>query len=318
MSLRMVVLLAGCCLLISSGFAFGQGRSASLPGVAVPAKLEPYADVQLVSKNARRAIGLLATAQTRLNPYPEPIPNQTPGAAPWPKQIGPECDTEDVRSFNRGYLLAHTGFNLFLSLQELGVPQVEGPHGGPDERRRHFIQFGRSALLSVWTPNRLRDLLKVREALRDMPTPIKQDLSAFLSKLAEYRQHYDRLKKARAAVLDDLFRREDHAYVWYEAWVGAGAKERSPRTGIGESKLTELLDGQIRQVSDLAKADPGGCFVSHYGPIITLPSEKLEYANTWIYPTKYLVSFWRRRDMEGTSALADYVIAQVLETLRGA
>jgi hypothetical protein len=82
------------------------------------------------------------------------------------------CDTEDVQSFNRGYLLAHTGFNLFISLQELGIARVNGPHGGlPNEtqRKRKFIQFGRSALLNIWTPSRLKSLLETRQAMRALP-----------------------------------------------------------------------------------------------------------------------------------------------------
>lgn len=312
------LLFACCCLLIGSGIALGQDRNSPLPKVGIPAKLEPYADAALVANNARRAMELLATAQLKLDPYPEAVgvnPNR-------PKQITPECDSGEVRSFNRGYLLAHTGFNIFLLLQELGIPRVDGPHGLPTNRKRNFIQFGRTALLSIWTPDRLRDLLKVRTALRDLPQPIRQDLATFLSKLMEYRQHYVRLKRVRSAALDDLFRREDDAYYWYlTSWkeptvpATAEALKKIPG-GIGYDELSDLLDEQARQVSDVAKTDPGRCFVAHYGPTITFPSEKLEYTNTWIYPTKYLISFWRRRDMEGTGDLAAYVITLALETLR--
>src|SRR5262245_45321425 len=100
--------------LIGTSAALGQGRNAPLPTPGVPKGLEPYADVQLVLKNARQAIGLLGTAQLRLDPYPEPIA-PPPGVEIPPelrqRKISPECDTEEVRSFNRGYLLAHTGFN---------------------------------------------------------------------------------------------------------------------------------------------------------------------------------------------------------------
>jgi hypothetical protein len=307
-------------LLIGSGSAFGQERNVPMPSVDIPTKLEPYADLALVQTNARRAIELLATAELKLAPYPEGR-----------KQITPECDSAEVRSFNRGYLLAHAGFNIFLSLQELGIPRVEGPNGGSTEMRRSFVQFGRGALLSVWTPSRLKDLLKVRQALSGLPQPIRQDLAAFLSKLVEYRQHYARLKKARAAAVDELFLREDGEYYWYLAYLersntpearetatvqSAGETLKKVLKGIGYDELSDLLDQQAREVSDVAKADPGRCFIEHHGPTITLPSEKLEYDGQWIYPTKYLISFWRRRDMEGTSNIAAHVIAEVLETLR--
>jgi hypothetical protein len=303
-------LLASCYLLTGIGFAFGQDDLAPLPKLDVPAKLESYADVPIVVANARRAITLLGTAQSKLDPNPEPA----------------KCDTEDVRSFSSGYLLAHSGFNLFLGIQELGFPRIEGPNGLPNVGRRHFVQFGRSALLTAWTPNQLRDLLNVRQAMRDLPAPIRRDLSAFLSKLREYREHYARLKRARSALLDELFDREADAYYWYYAYWELSEKQRKepepaeakekPK-GIGYDELSTLLDKHLRDVSDVAKNDPARCFVETKGPTITFPSEKLKYEYTTIYPTKYLVSFWRRRDMEGTSNLADYVITGVLETLRG-
>ena len=313
-------LVVSFSLLIAGGSALGQGRDLVLPKVSVPAGLETYADVQLVISNARRAISLLGAAQLKLAPYPEPIV-AAPGYQLRQRKIGPKCDTEEIRSFNRGYLLAHTGFNLFLSLQELEVARVEGPRGMPYDAKRKFIEFGRSSLVTVWTPSRLRELLKVGQAMRTLPTPIKQDLSAFLSKLQEYRRYYIRLKKARPGLLDELFRRESDGYYWYRVYLerpdapGADLLKKLP-TGIGYSELSELLDQQLREVSDVVRNDPGACFVEHYGPTITFPSEKLEYDRTYVYPTKYMISFWRRRDLEGLADLADYVIARVLQGLR--
>ena len=318
--------LAFVLVLIGTSTALSQGRNAPLPTPGVPRGLEPYADVQLVLKNARQAIGLLGTAQLRLDPYPEPVV-LAPGVEIPPerrqRKISAECDTEEVRSFNRGYLLAHTGFNLFLSLQELGVPRIEGPHGMPNSYPiRKFVQFGRSALVSVWTPSRLRDLLEVRHSLRNLPSSVRQDLSIFLSKLQEYRQHYARLKNTRASVMDDLFTREGHAYYWY--WASFRSDPaftqvlKTMPKGLGVRELSELLDQQIREVSDVAKNDPAKCFIEHHGPTISFASERLEYDGTYIYPTKYMISFWRRRDMEGTSDLAAYVITRALEALRTA
>ena len=214
-----------CCgLLIGSESALGQERNVPMPSVDVPTKLEPYADLALVEKNARRAIELLATAEVKLSPYPE-------GRQ---KQITAECDSPEVRSFNSGYVLAHAGFNLFLSLQEMGIPRVDGPNGLPSNTKRNFVQFGRAALLSVWTPSRLRELLKVRKAVRDLPQPIRADLAVFLSKLLEYRQHYARLKKARAAALDDIFNREGADYYWYSVWRNQPDVLKNDRSRIPE------------------------------------------------------------------------------------
>ena len=149
--------------------------------------------------------------------------------------------------------------------------------------------------------------------------PIRQDLSAFLTKLLEYREHYSRVKLQRAAILNDLFTREDDGYCWYRAYLQSQTAERVTKEtlkGIGYHELSEMLDEQIRQVSDVGKSDPESCHVGHIGPKIMFPSEKLEYDLTWIYPAKYMMSFWRRRDMEGTIALAGHVIGRVLEGLR--
>jgi hypothetical protein len=160
--------------------------------------------------------------------------------------------------------------------------------------------------------------------MKDLPAQIRQDLSTFLSKLQEYRTHYARLKRARSALLDELFERETDTYTWYHAYWELAEKQRNKPTppdvekkpkGIGYDELSALLDKHLREVSDVARTDPGRCFVENNGPAITFPSEKLQYDYT-IFPTKYLISFWRRRDMEGTSTLAHYVIARVLETLR--
>jgi hypothetical protein len=305
-------LLAALAALTSAGLALGQNSSGPIPTVGIPANLEPYADLALVERNARKTIDLLATAQVK---YSE-VAGEAAASGP---KVTPECDTAEVRSFNRGYLLAHSGLNLFLSLQELGVPRVEGPHGLPGTVQRKFIQFGRAALLSAWTPKRLTELVKVRHALRDLPQPVKVDLAAFLTKLMEYRQHYARIRKARGEALDDLFNRASEGYVWYSlSWSGDPKTSTSKLpAGISYDELSERLDEVARQVSDVAKADPGRCFVAHIAPTITItfPSEKLEYS-PMIFPTKYLVSFWRRRDMEGTTGVAAHVIAQVLETLR--
>lgn len=297
-------------LALSTGVALSQEHNTPMPSVAVPANLEPYADLALVERNARKTIELLATAQMK---YPEP---GSDAAAIGPK-IPPECDSAEVRSFNRGYLLAHAGFNLFLSLQELGIARAEGPHGLPGTVQRKFIQFGRAALLSAWTPSRLTDLAKVGLALRDLPQPVKVDLAAFLSKLMEYRQHYARIRKARGETLDDLFNRASEGYVWYSlSWAGDSKTLTSKRpAGIGYDELSERLDELARQVSDVAKADPGRCFVAHIAPTIAFPSEKLEYS-AMIFPTKYLISFWLRRDMEGTGNIAAHVIAEVLKVLQ--
>jgi hypothetical protein len=254
-----------CWLLISTCLAVGQD-TAPLPKLSVPTKLEPYADVPLVIANARRAIDLLATAQQNWEPNPEP----------------PECDTEDVRSFNSGYLLAHLGFNIFLGFQELGIPRLEGPGGSPNVGRRHFVQFGRSALLSVWTANQLKDLLDVRQAMKELPSPIRRDLSAFLSRLQEYREHYDRLKRTRSAQVDELFDRESDAYYWYYAYQELSSKNRKETgqpdlnqkpKGIGYTDLSALLDMHLRDVSTIVKTDPLRCFVENNGPTITFPSE---------------------------------------------
>jgi hypothetical protein len=302
-----MVLAIGIALAFGIG-ALAQGGDEKLAVRSVPAGLAPYADVALVIENARRVIGALGTAKF------EVVPREG-------RQGAAECNSEEVQSFNRGYVLAHTGFNMLLALQERGFTEISGANGLANAKRRRFVQFGRSALLGSWSPKQLGRLLEVRQSLASLPAHTKTDLAAFLSKLREYRAHYVRLKAAKPDVLDELFRRENDDYYWYRSYletVGprvADILKKMP-DGLGYHELSGTLDKELREVSDIAKSDPHACYVEYVGLAIAYPQEKLERDYNPIYATKYMVSFWRRREMEGTAGLADYVIGQVLEVLR--
>jgi hypothetical protein len=207
---------------------------------------------------------------------------------------------------------------LFLSRQEAGFTDLKGAHGLPDAKKRNFVAFGRSALLGIWSAAGLKELLQVRESLVGLPGPIRSDLVAFLAKLQDYRRHYERLKKTNPGLLSELFRREEDGYYWFEAYWRKSEPQlrKNAQGGIGSSELSKALDKELREVSDVARTDPAGCYVDHYGPSIGFPSEALERENTEICATKYMISFWRRRDLEGISALASYIVDQTLAARR--
>ena len=188
-------------------------------------------------------------------------------------------------------------------------------------RRIRGTSWARLVLLGAWTPKQLTQLLDVRRSLASLPPSTKADVAAFLTKLQEYRTHYTRLKAANADLLEDLFRRESDDYYWYRSYLenaGPAAAEvlKGIPEGIGYEGLSEQLDKQLRTVSDVEKEDPDACFIHRSGPVIAFPSEKLKRENTEVFATKYMVSFWRRRDLEGTSGMSDYVIGRVLEALQ--
>ena len=303
-----MVAAAGSALVLSIVVAVAQGSDGKLGARSIPAALESYADPPLVMQNARRVIDLMGTA-TFTAPASDEQENDS------------VCNSEAVQSFVRGYLLAHSAFNMFLALQEGGFTDIAGPNGLPHIKHRRFVQFGRSALLGAWTPKQLAQLLEVRRSLTSLPPITKADVAAFLTKLQEYRTHYTRLKAVNPDLLEDLFRRESDDYYWYRAYLeraGPDAAEvlKGIPEGIGYEGLSEQLDKRLRAVSDVAKEDPHACFVHQSGPVLAFPTEKLKRDYTEIFATKYMVSFWRRRDLEGTSAMADYVIGRVLDALQ--
>jgi hypothetical protein len=231
MSALKSVLAIGLILACGIG-ALAQGGDEKLPARSVPVGLEPYADVTLVLQNGRRVIGLLGTAQFDVH------------ASDGQKSEG-NCNSLEVQSFNRGFVLAHTGFNMFLALQEAGFTDLAGPVGMPGDKGRRFVQFGRSALLAAWTPKQIGQLLDLRQSLHSLPTPVKADLAAFLTKLREYRSHYARLKAAKPDLLEDLFEREDDAYYWYHAYVESNSG-KSPGSARGIVKA-DAKGGQLQR-----------------------------------------------------------------------
>lgn len=309
---RKSVLAAGSALTFWIVAAFAQGDDGKLAERSAPAGLESYADTAIVLQNARRVVGVLGTAKFDVN-------------ASGDEKRDTECNSEEVQSFNRGYVLAHTGFNMFLALQETGFTDLAGPNRLAGEKHRRFVQFGRSALLAAWKPKQIGQLIDLRGSLRSLPASTKADLATFLTKLGEYRLHYTRLKAAKPELLEDLFRRENDAYYWYHAYIESNATKdaetfsellKQMPKGVSYSELSETLDKELREVSDVAKNDPHACFIQHLGLVISYPSEKLNRDYNPIYATKYMVGFWRRRAMEGTSELADFAIQRVLDALR--
>ncbi|MGD9670755.1 MAG: hypothetical protein AB7U75_17205 [Hyphomicrobiaceae bacterium] len=311
----------GGSLIVWATWATAEER---VPAYDVPAGLEVYTDIKAVTESAQRVIELLSVATLTLQPYP--VPFKVGERQTINREIIPECDTDRIRSFNRGYQLALTGYNLLLSLRETGIARARGPHGLPDARKRRFIEFGRSALILAWQPSRVQEVLTILDSLSALPQSRRDDLATFLTILLEYRIHYMRLKARSEEQVNELFRREDHAYYWYRVYLdrfsnGVAQKEirsdlRQLSEPIGPDELSGALDSMLRETSDVDKTDPHACFVEHYGPVIEIPVEKLQRENAELYPTKYMVSFWRRRDMEGTSTIASFVLTRVLEALR--
>lgn len=309
---RKTIAAAGLVVACGAVAALAQGNDSRLGERAAPAGLEAYTDVALVLQNARHVIATLGTAKFEADPS-------------FADKNGGECGSDEVQSFNRGFILAHTGFNMFLALQESGFSDLSGANGLTGYKHRRFVQFGRSTLIAAWTPTQLGQLIGMREMLRSLPKTTKADLAAFLTKLAEYRLHYTRLKTAKPEILEDLFRREDDGYYWYRASLEQSASAhpeylaeqlKSMPEALGYSELSAALDKELREVSDIGKTDPNSCFVENVGLIISYPTEKLKRDRNSIYATKYMISFWRRRYMEGISELADFAIKQMLETLR--
>jgi hypothetical protein len=285
----------------------------AIPSVAVPRHLEAYANPKTVITNATRVINAFQKAQLTWPPYPK-------GLDP---VITPECDREEIRSFYNGYRMAQLAYNMFLSLQETGRFTTLGPVGAfysprdPQRYqrfpRRRFVQFGRAALLAAWQPATIRQLIETREALKQWPDSHRRDLSAFLAKLIEYRAHYRKLQAARPSMLDSLMLRQSEDYVWWH--LNSTADERAP-SALTYDAFSAALDAALQDVS-IRAADKSKCLVAHHGPELTIASLNLKAErDRGLYPTKFMVTFWLRRDFEGTGDLAELVLNETLKALK--
>lgn len=60
---------------------------------------------------------------------------------------------------------------------------------------------------------------------------------------------------------------------------------------------------------------PNACLEGHYGFKVVLPHLKGKSSSIFFVPIEYMVQFWKRRDADGTSALAQAVLAHAIQKL---
>ena len=120
-----------------SSHALADDRKQAAPPLTTPIGLEAYGDLPLTVKNMRRTIEMIAEAQLKLKPYEKPT-KLADGVTAW-HEITPECDTEEVQSFNRGYQLALVGSTLMKHATPgaLLASMLAAGRGACAQRRSH-------------------------------------------------------------------------------------------------------------------------------------------------------------------------------------
>lgn len=304
------------CLLALAAAPFAFAQEPGIPPVELPEGLEPYGNVPTVLAAALQILSLMKTARVEMS-----SDASRPSA----------CNRDEILSIYRGMALAHAGYRLFVNRLELGWVSPEPMRnffGSPTYRS--LLQPSRLALVEVWRPENIARMVALSGALAELPPAIRLDLMNFLSyvrvgKDVYYRMHQRAPKKlseiervsaptysierreAEGWMSSEDFKAKWPEHLYYEGLSQAYRELAKNVRDVGQPGLDECLDGDMRErdkrrefVDRVSFGPDGELVVKAYGH----------------YPTAYTIGFWRRRQQEGMTKLADFVIARVITELK--
>ena len=249
----------------------------------------------------------------------------------------PPCDVPEIASIYRGMTLVKAGYYVFINKMERGFESLDTPHptGSPDGAAvppaisGALVRPGRELLVGVWDQDKLRRLLSLTSAVRQLPSDRKADLAAYFGMLREFAQRYDALKRRAPGDLATLNRRATWLYVYERGSALESAKsidENAYRRAQVKYPEPVLVDRYAREMRLLLNAnrdvgqrnvsecyDGGGFAQLRLGSNAELA---FGYDPPSLFPTSYMVGFWQRRDNEGTSLLARFAVDHLLTELR--
>lgn len=294
------------CLSVAFAQETKTQSASSLPGPEVPIDLKPYAQQSDVLAAAEAVLHILKTAKFQKASYGD-------------GQDQPPCD-----SLNRGMMLAHAGFNMFVNARERGWISPTSVLGSSQDLG--LLSERRANLLRIWDAAKLMELLQLRETLTAWPEEIRHDVSTFLVELLNFKTTHREMRLRFSERLKEIQRRSTDNYA-LDYWVWRRV-ENVPDKG---EKLDEFhrrrpeplgYEEYSGALFQLVKEIPGqsreilNCLKRTSGALITFEGSVAGFDNGYSYPAKYMFTFWERRDREGLGTMAEYVLNQVIQALR--
>lgn len=279
-----------------------HAEKVTIPDLEAPASLAPYVDSEKTIASAGLAISALSNAQ---------FSNAASSA----------CDSPEWQSLYRGARLAHSAYYLFSSAQELGWLKHESPFDG----NRAILGPAREAVIAWWPKTEVAKLANLGSQLRSLPDQHKHDLREFVRKLSEFRNVTGKIVAREAGLLSEIM--DEHKVLSLEEkkdlFVRLGT-EYSEKTFPGESwrfadskiQMALIYDevaagllalaNKVRDPSDLRLHD---CLLGGFEMIPPLKfGTEEQFEQKYLFPSKYMISFWLRRHREGTAGIAAYLL----------
>lgn len=312
-----------CAVLMAVSLAGSSAAFAAegIPAIELPAGLRPYADDGKVIAGAKEIIGLFDKVEFDAPPADSPF-----AKAP--------CNDEQTGSFYRGVTLVQAGYFMVINKIERGFVSVESPNLKLLEDRRlvpqtqfgALVRPGREMLVSVWTPGRIKELVGLVSQFRQLPANVKMDLAAYFSELLVFSDRYAALKRRAADDLAELNERSEPDYTYKRDQKIADAKakggwEAQAADAIPKHVFYEDYSSEMRKLLD-ANRDVGQSKVDvcldggHFAAVHIGPQGEITYDPYGLYPTSYMIGFWQRRQFEGTTALAKFVLGRLIAELK--
>lgn len=252
-------------------------------------------------------------------------------AAEVDKPLKGKCDENQFNSIYRGHLIAQTAYSLFVSKLEKGwfEPNLPGHnYGKPDSIG--LIHEKRISLLSLWNAELWRRVVEGTKKFRMLPNSIKSDLISFLEQLIEFKTYYKSAKRYPNK-FSALQRRMELSYPSIEELTDDYFMKNKLREGMSQTDLLEYVREKtslneeqsieyrkfLNDHRDVNAPRISKCLDGDYYRVqIQLGTGAAIKRTRWILPTKYSILFWQRRDLEGTTTIASFVIRQIIRQLK--
>jgi len=306
----LVVATACGALMLLNGA--GRADTLKLPEPTLPEGLKAYSNTQTLASAAAYVVDQLSSGTLQKGdegctpsyschysepPFPETRINEKNGSI---ELITSPCESDlEAQSVHRGWALIAISYRLFAEFIE--PPDHKAPTGSPMASQGQtfdfeIARFGRTALLRAVSAAQIAHLIGTLDA-NHLPVQTRADIVAFLKVLLAFKDYHDLLVSKGDSIRtwmsnDELIR----AY-----------GETSPKL---VARINALLPPSTPQLNS--------CLAGYWEHSLLLKDGKRIPSNA-IYSqgiAMYSVSFWWRRQGEGTSALAEAALHYAIDRLR--